>query len=101
MLEMQKRIADFEYENTDLKNKLKIRETLTLANHAYWITGTDSNDGPFCTRCWDAENKLITLHPNGNPAFYNCPNCKCGSIKAKPELDQPIRASIPRRVNLL
>lgn len=91
MLEMQKKISDLEGDNTDLKDKLKTKANLKLQNHAYWMI--DNGDGPFCTRCWDAENKMIRLHPEGNPAYYNCPNCKCGSLNVKPELNNPPRAS--------
>ena len=97
MLEMQKKIGDLEKENTDLKDKLKTKGNLRLENHAYWMI--DNGDGPFCTRCWDAENKMIRLHPTGNPAFYNCPSCKCGSVRAKPELDRPLPASPYRPTN--
>jgi hypothetical protein len=71
---------------------------MRLRNSAYWIEGDRE---PYCSRCWEVENKKVHLHPLGNPAMYNCPNCKCGPIKARPELDSPPRASVfyPSRQN--
>ena len=37
LLEMQKRISDLETENKELKEKLKIQESLVFENNAYWI----------------------------------------------------------------
>lgn len=90
LLEMQKRIQNLEKENAELKEKLEIKENLIHENNAYWIDKEGKKDGPFCSRCWDADKKLVRLHPCGNPAYYNCPNCKAGLVKVKPELDPPV-----------
>ena len=78
-------------ENGKLKEKLEIKKKLKYKDNAYWIESTDKKEGekdePFCSRCWDVDKNLVRLHPCGNPAFYNCPNCKSGSIKVKPALD--------------
>lgn len=87
-------------ENTELKEKFKNRENLIYKNEAYWMVVNDVKDGPFCSRCWDKEQDLIRLHPMGNPSHYDCPNCKCGSVNAKPELDRLARASRPRQTYL-
>lgn len=84
MLDMQKKIFDIENENTELKEKLKIKGQLTFRNNAYWM---DGDNEPFCSRCWEKEKIPIHLHPDGNPAYYYCPNCKAESVKVKPELD--------------
>ena len=90
LLDMQKKLQRLEKENTNLKEKLEIKKELKHKNHAYWIDKEGSLDGPFCSRCWDADKQLIRLHPCGNPAYYSCPNCKAGSVMVKPELDPPI-----------
>ncbi|MEO0131295.1 MAG: hypothetical protein ABIK76_06355, partial [candidate division WOR-3 bacterium] len=41
-------------------------------------------DGPFCTRCWDKNKDLIRMHPCGNPAYSECPECK-NSVKTGPD----------------
>jgi len=91
LLEMQKKIQNLEKENAELKEKLKIKENLTYENNAYWIDNNGNKDGPFCSRCWDIEKNLVRLHPCGNPAYYDCPNCKAGAVLVKPELDPPRR----------
>ena len=91
MSEMQKKISDLEKDNANLKDKLETKKNLTFRNSAYWAEG-DSE--PFCSRCLEVDGKAIHLHPNGNPAYYFCSNCKVASIKAKPELDrQPTPSS--------
>lgn len=76
-------------ENHELKEKLKIKENLKHERNSYWIESDGKNDGPFCSRCWDVDKNLVRLHPCGNPAYYDCPNCKAGSVLVKPELDHP------------
>jgi len=90
ILDMQKHIAELEESNKELSGKLEIKETLVTENDAYWINSKDKKDGPFCSRCWDVDRYLVRLHPCGNPAYFDCPNCKAGSVKAKPEFDRPI-----------
>ena len=82
-LEIMEQDSKLRDENKDLREKLEIKGSLKYRNNAYWI----ENDGPYCTRCWDAEKKPIRLHPDGNPAYFHCPNCKAESVLVKPELD--------------
>jgi len=96
LLEMQKKIIDLENENRKLKGELITKENLIIENNAYWMLENDKKDGPFCTCCWDAEQKLIRMHPCGNPAFYNCPNCKSGSV----QIDPSWRPAPPRKREL-
>jgi len=89
LLEMQKKIQNLEKENTELEGKLKIKENLIHGDNAYWIDSESKKDGPFCSRCWDVDKNLVRLHPCGNPAYYDCPNCKAGSVMVKPEFNPP------------
>lgn len=84
LLEMQKRIADLENENKDLKEKLRIKENLIYENNAYWTNKEGKKDGPYCSRCWDKNKDLIRMHPTANPASSRCPECK-NSFKTGPE----------------
>lgn len=79
-------------ENNTLRETDKLESELVAENSAYW-RGAEKV-GPYCTRCWDAERKLVHLHPDGNPAYFRCPNCKADSVKAKPDLDRPVMATI-------
>ena len=80
-------------ENLKLKQKLveiseteNVRSLLKLIDNAYWpateeITGFGS--GPWCSSCFDTEEKLITLHHkvalmvNDFVSYmWQCPSCK-------------------------
>lgn len=59
----------------EIKERSKINSELTHKDNHYFI----GDDGPFCTKCWDADDKLVRLH-EGSPAngqrYFTCPNCK-------------------------
>ena len=76
LLEMQKRIADLESENKELKEKLRIKDDLIYENNAYWINKEGKKDGPFCSRCWDKNKDLIRIHRTGIRNNSKCPECK-------------------------
>lgn len=46
---------------------------LSFRDNMYWGQGAD--DGPYCSRCYDAERKLIRLIREGGYK-PRCPNCK-------------------------
>ena len=78
LLEMQKRIQDLETEALGLKEKLKIKESITHHDTAYWIIKEDNKeDGPYCQRCYDKNEDPIRLNPQGHNYFI-CPECKNG-----------------------
>ncbi len=59
---MQKKIQEIEKENRELKEKLEIKENLIFEKNAYWLEKENGEkDGPFCSVCWDADEKLIRL----------------------------------------
>lgn len=93
---MWEKLSKLETENEKLRAENKFSKSLFFRNAAYWAEGEKD---PYCSRCWEREGRAIHLHQKGNPAFYNCPNCKCGSVKARPEFDTPPRASTPRPAN--
>lgn len=72
------------------------RKELIFRNGAYWEEG-DSE--PLCSRCWEVDQRAVHMHPMGNPAFYQCPNCKSGSVKARPDRDDPPQAITYRPVS--
>jgi len=89
LLEMEKRIQDLEKENRKLKEKLEIKENLEYdnKNSVYWIKKEGmEKDGPFCSRCWDVDKKLVRLHPTAIEGSLACPQCKkwAGSRKNYP-----------------
>ncbi len=85
MIEMQKHIGDLEVENRDLKEKLEIKGKLRYEKNAYWFQEEKGHDGPFCSRCWDSDKKLIRMQPCGNPAYFDCPNCQNKGVQVHPD----------------
>ena len=69
------RIGELEKENETLKNKLTIHGSLTVNYGAYFPQAGDTRDGPFCTRCWDVDNKLVRLDVSST-GTATCPECK-------------------------
>src|SRR6266536_3321393 len=52
ILNLQTQVFELVEENRALKDKLVVRDQLSHRQNAYW----KGDDGPYCTRCWDAEN---------------------------------------------
>lgn len=75
-LEMQENIKKLKEENADLKTLLQVKENLIYENNAYWFIKEQDKDGPFCSRCWDKDKTLLRMHPCGNPAYSECPECE-------------------------
>lgn len=81
LLEQQKKIADLQAENKDLQGKLKTKENLISdGKNMYWIEKDGHKDGPFCTNCWDSEEKLMRLHRSISNDGIQCPKCKIWTV---------------------
>jgi hypothetical protein len=74
------------HEVRGLKETLAIREQLVFQHNAYFRGA----DGPFCSRCWDAEEKLVRLH---RAMGYNprCPSCGNSAVDPNKEPPKPVR----------
>lgn len=75
MLDMQKKINDLTEENHQLKEANKIKESLVPENDLYWLIKDGKKVGPFCTKCWDTDSKLVRMHRYGDSSQI-CPGCK-------------------------
>lgn len=88
--EVYQRILDAEIqamelvaENKDLKNQVaelqeqsRIKGELVFRDNSYWLpTDKNEDDGPFCSKCWDDEKKLIRLHRHEGWQ-PRCPACE-------------------------
>lgn len=73
-------------ENFILKNSLKSLEKqnelaslLKFENNHYYLIKENTKEGPFCSKCWDSEKKLVRIHNGGSDMgtiYFTCPNCK-------------------------
>lgn len=68
---------------TELEQVVDLRERLFFDDNRYWLNSADGSDrdGPFCSRCWDSEQKLIRLHCTRKAGdVFDCPACHTGII---------------------
>jgi len=81
---------DVKEQNRNLQERLNTREQLTFRKNAYYR----GEDGPFCSRCYDADGLLVRLHAQSG---YQ-PRCpKCEAVAVDP--DRPPPKPVPRASN--
>jgi ribosomal protein L37AE/L43A len=76
---------------SELEEKLSVKEKLIYEKPSYWMQENDNRIGPFCQRCYDAEQKLIRLQ-GGKNDFWKC--MQCDSTFYGPDYTPPS----PRRI---
>jgi len=87
LADIKEKAAELQAENLQLRGLLDaLREKediggkVKLEKGAYWLSSTSGKSGPFCTRCYDSEQKLINLSALTGPfkvfGSHECPNCK-------------------------
>jgi len=62
-------------EVSTLEMKLEEKGNVQYEKPSYWVVEGDSKDGPFCQKCYDADNKLVRLQ-DGKDDFWICRECK-------------------------
>ena len=80
LIDIQIQAAQIQQENNELKKELEdlkalndIKERLHFENNMYWVNKGNTKEGPFCSKCWDDNNKLVRLHTQDKD--YRCPVC--------------------------
>lgn len=74
-IELKEENHKLRMELQEIKEKSKINSELIHKDNHYY----NRKDGPFCTKCWDVDNRLVRLHDKGfwnGQKRFNCPNCK-------------------------
>lgn len=66
----------------ELEGMLKLKPSLTFRNNAYWFKEGDKEEGPICSRCWDADTLFVRMHTAGSIHF--CPTCKSKDNYTRP-----------------
>ena len=74
-LELMEQNGALKEENTKLKQALELKGAVNFDGGAYWREVEGKRDGPFCTKCWDADSKLMRMHPTKSP-WCRCPKCE-------------------------
>lgn len=70
MMETIQRLRDALADREDsegLKSRRKFRD------NCYWI---EDDEGPFCTACWDSNDKLVRMHLGRDNGRAVCPVCQ-------------------------
>lgn len=76
--EQQQQITLLNDKVNSLTEQLRLRDEMTFRDNAYWKL---DSTGPFCSRCFEADVKVIRLHgsqPNSTKqvVYYICPVCQ-------------------------
>ena len=91
---LKEEIDNLKKENSKLIQKLKIKEEIVFEYNAYWLKyeAGKTKDGPFCSKCYDSDEKLIRLISCADPKYSKCPICKIALTIAdgKPWKREPI-----------
>ena len=71
-------------ENQKLKTRIKeiedsveLKSKIVYEKPSYWIKEGDQKDGPYCQRCWDADQKLVRLQEKST-GYFVCLGCDKG-----------------------
>jgi hypothetical protein len=74
IIELTRLIRELEEQNTELKQTLKMANTM-IFKAPFYFSGEDPQ--PYCPRCWEADCKAIHLTgPDGMDESYECPECE-------------------------
>ena len=75
-LEQQEELAKLKAENRELKGLKDISNKIERHHSLYLTLNGDPQKLPYCSHCWDSEQKLIQVEPRSNNEHYFCPHCK-------------------------
>jgi hypothetical protein len=73
--ELTARTLELSRERDAARALLEVRDAFAFDQNAYWRIEAEVRDGPYCSRCFDAENKAVRLTQNTTNVGA-CPNCK-------------------------
>lgn len=73
-LNLQSQVQNLSSEKKDLLAQLKLSQQLLFKNNAYWIANSD--EGPFCSGCWDNNKKTVRLHSRERSSYWDCMVCE-------------------------
>lgn len=82
---LREEILDLKEENKQLKKQFNMSQNLFVEDNAYYYNDNNNIKGPFCTKCWDVDKKLVHMSENddGFKIYFLCPNCNNRFVKQK------------------
>lgn len=76
LLDMQDKIQVLTQENQNLKELRNKKKNLIVRAEVYFLKNEDgTEDGPFCTNCYDVNEKLVRMQDCYSGSKL-CPNCQ-------------------------
>jgi len=79
LLEQTGEIINLKDKINELEKKLNIKEKIEKSDKGLFVIKDDgTKDGPYCVRCSEVDEKLITLDKKeyDNRYYFECPECK-------------------------
>ena len=85
-------LQDKENQITDLEKRLQLSAQVEWHNPSYWTIIDNEQDGPFCQKCYDSDEKLIRLQGD-DEGYWICNACKNSYLDSagKEKFRAPIR----------
>ncbi len=82
-LELLEENAALKREVQVLKEKAALAGSLRFEHNALWRAAAENKwEGPLCSKCWDADEKLVHLHElREEPGAFLCPACRSTVVK--------------------
>ena len=87
LLDALKEMMDMQQENFELKKNIEeLKAIIEKSKHIkysnergaiYVVADDGSEEGPYCTHCWELDKATISLHRR-SVSHYECPHCKAG-----------------------
>ena len=59
----------------ELEEQARLRAELVFEGNAYWLPRDGGREGPFCSKCFDVDGKVIRLHHWEESRQHACPSC--------------------------
>lgn len=84
VMELQTAGTGLSEENVQLKREVhRLEEALSITGDlqydksSYWLRkGDEKGEGPYCSRCWEVDHRLIRMLPHRAGRGSECPQCK-------------------------
>ena len=77
VMEVVDRDVELKEENNKLKKEIETGKILEYQNNVYWLkTDKPGETGPYCSKCYDTDRRLVHLHQRDDPRYLQCPSCR-------------------------
>jgi len=85
VMELREQGLELQEENLQLRTRIRkleemmqVKEALVFRDSMYFLVKEGKDEGPFCSKCYDDNGKLVrlhALHDHDIESTYRCPVC--------------------------